>query len=80
MTQNDFLRGINEISPQFGKDNKILAAIVPKDKITIHKYEQTRQELFTAINNLGNGKHTFLIRGPPLVGKTVLAAECAASS
>lgn len=30
VTQEDFLQGIREVHPQFGKDNKILETIVPK--------------------------------------------------
>ena len=30
--------------------------------------------------NLGDGKHIFLIRGQPGIGKTVVAAECALSN
>lgn len=68
---------MGEVPPQFGKDNSILQAIIPKNKIQIRKYEKIRENIMNAIRNLENGKHTILIRGDVGVGKTVIAAECA---
>ena len=77
VTQEDFLHGIQEVHPQFGKDNKILESIVPKQHIRIDKYEKVYTNMNIAIDNLEDGKHTFLIRGNNGVGKSVLAARCA---
>lgn len=52
VTQEDFLHGIQEVHPQFGKDNKILEAIVPKEYILIDKYETVLTNLNKAIGNL----------------------------
>ncbi len=63
--------------PEFGRDNRMMEGLVPKKKIHIDKYENIHNHLIQAINNLGNGKHAFLIKGPAGIGKTVMAARCA---
>jgi len=59
----EFLRGVKEVIPQFGRDNKILEAIIPKNNIEVPKYAKTLNTINQTIRNLKEGKHTILIKG-----------------
>lgn len=52
VTQADFLKGIKEITPQFGKDNSQLATIIPRHKLRIERYEKIKASITNAIDNL----------------------------
>lgn len=55
----------------------MMEGLLPKKKIHIDKYQNIHNHIIQAINNLGNGKHAFLIKGELGIGKTVMAAQCA---
>lgn len=54
-----------------------MESIIPRNKIRIEKYEKVKASITSAIDNIEDGKHTFLIRGSAGTGKTILALECA---
>lgn len=82
ISQDDFLKSIDEITPQFGSKSKIIDTICNKK---LELYDTEYKNIYTTIKNsinlLQNGnKMSFLIAGPNYIGKTKLVSHIAIES